>query len=121
MGWRREPSALQEFRSARVRTGPGWTAHGSRADSRAREGAGLQYEASQRGTGAEYRAGVGWRRSGPALGGNWCPSNRRSHAPMERRMGVAALGAEPSLWRMGSVWLAGCPYLLGLGSWERGL
>ena len=71
------------------------------------------------GDGARHRAGMGWRQLGPANGGNRRPSNRCSCSTRKRRMGEAAFGAAPA--RMGSVRLARCPYLLGLGSQRRRL
>jgi hypothetical protein len=61
---------------------------------------------------------VGWRRFGRALGSYRRPSNSRS-SPMERPVGATALGAKPFLWRVGALWRAGGPDLLGLRSRER--
>ena len=75
--------------------------------------AGVEYGANQRGAGARYRAGLGWRRFRQALGGY---RHSQSRPAMEWRRGSAPLGTEPIPARMGSVRLAGCPNVLGLGS-----
>jgi hypothetical protein len=48
-----------------------------------------------------------------AIGGE---RTARSPSPMERPVGATALGAKPFLWRVGSLWRAGGPDLLGLRS-----
>ena len=52
MGWRGEPIVSQEFRSARVQTGLGRNVCGNRADCRARQRAGREYEAINAGPAA---------------------------------------------------------------------
>ena len=64
---------------------------------------------------------VGGRRLGRTLGGSWRPNSSWSYSPMERSVGAAALGAEPFLWLVGSLWRAGRPDLLGLRPRERSL
>jgi hypothetical protein len=51
-----------------------------------------------------------------AIGGERTAAHPR---PMERPVGATTLGAKPLLWRVGSLWRAGCPDLLGLRSRER--
>src|SRR3984893_18248612 len=60
-------------------------------------------------------------RFGRAPRGYWRRENSRSPSPMERPVGATALGAKPFLWRVGSLWRAGGPNVLGLRSRERSL
>jgi hypothetical protein len=119
MGRASRPYFSLEARNARSRTGSGWGTRGNRADRRARQRAGIEYAASRRGAGTEYRAGVGWWRFGRPLGGYQQPPNSRSRPPMEWGRARASLGAEWPSFRLGSVWLARCPYVLGLGTQRR--
>jgi hypothetical protein len=118
---RKGPPRQREIRNACSRPSVCRPIRGNRAYCCGRQRAAAEYGASQLWAGAGYRAGVGWRRFGRALGGFWRPSNSRSHSPMERPMGATALGAEPLLWRVGSLWRAGGPNVLGVGSQSRGL
>jgi hypothetical protein len=99
-------------RSNRPYSGPGWTV-------------GIEDGASRRWSYARCCASVGWQSFGRASGvqrlGWWLAPSTRSLAPMERRMGSPALGAERCSWRMGFLSGAGGPHLLGLGSQRRGL
>jgi hypothetical protein len=87
---------------------------GDRAYCRPRRRGSVEYRASQCRAGAGYRAGVGWRRFGRPLRGYGRPKNSRSYSPMERPVGAAELGTRQLLWRLGSLWWAWGPDLLGL-------
>src|ERR1700720_4331504 len=116
-----KPTASQETPNARSRPSVRRSTLGNRVGCRASQRAAVEYGASQLWAGAGYRAGVGWRRFGRAPRGYWRRENSRSPSPMERPVGATALGAKPFLWRVGSLWRAGGPDLLGLRSRERSL
>ena len=59
---------------------------------------------------------VGRRRLGRTLGGSWRPNSSWSYSPMERSVAAAALGVKPFLRRVGSLWRARGPDVLGLRS-----
>ena len=63
-----------------------------RADGRSRQRPGVEFVGDQRGAGIKSCAGVGWRRFGSALGGDWGPPDSGPRQQWNRESGFAHWG-----------------------------